>query len=86
MATEDAVVLAACVDLCGGNPEAAFRRYQEERYLRTGKVQITARYYGDVYHAAGVVRELRNGLFAGKAPDPTFASMAWLYDGIKVPA
>jgi salicylate hydroxylase len=86
MATEDAVVLAACVDLSGGNFEAAFRRYQGERYLRTGKVQMTARYYGDVYHAAGVVRELRNGLFAGKAPDPTFATMAWLYDGIKVPA
>ena len=86
MATEDAVVLAACVELSGGNFEAAFRRYQDERYLRTGKVQMTARYYGDVYHAAGVVRELRNGLFAGKAPDPTFATMAWLYDGIRVPA
>ncbi len=86
MATEDAVVLATCVKLCGGNLEGAFKRYQAERYLRTGKVQMTARYYGDVYHAAGVVRELRNGLFAGKAPDPTFASMAWLYDGIKLPA
>jgi 2-polyprenyl-6-methoxyphenol hydroxylase-like FAD-dependent oxidoreductase len=86
MATEDAVVLAACVEFSGGNLEAAFRRYQDERYLRTGKVQMTARYYGDVYHAAGVARELRNGLFAGTAPDPTFAAMAWLYDGIKVPA
>jgi len=86
MATEDAVVLAACVALSGGNLAAAFKRYQEERYLRTGKVQMTARYYGDVYHAAGVVRELRNGLFAGKAPDPAFATMAWLYDGIRVPA
>ena len=86
MATEDAVVLAACVELSGGNLESAFRRYQDERYLRTGKVQMTARYYGDVYHAAGVARELRNGLFAGKAPDPSFATMAWLYDGIKVPA
>ena len=86
MATEDAVVLAACVALSGGNLDGAFRRYQDERYLRTAKVQMTARYYGDVYHAAGVVRELRNGLFAGKAPDPGFATMAWLYDGIKVPA
>ena len=85
MATEDGVVLAACVDLSAGNLEAAFRRYQDERYLRTAKVQVTARYYGDVYHAAGVVRELRNGLFVGKAPDPNFSTMAWLYDGIKVP-
>ena len=86
MATEDAVVLAACVALSGGNLDGAFRSYQDERYLRTAKVQMTARYYGDVYHAAGVVRELRNGLFAGKAPDPGFSTMAWLYDGIKVPA
>ena len=86
MATEDAVVLAACVELSGGQLEQAFRRYQDERYLRTARVQMTARYYGDVYHAAGVVRELRNGLFAGKPPDPTFSSMAWLYDGIKVPS
>ena len=85
MATEDGVVLAACVDLSAGNLEAAFRRYQDERYLRTAKVQVTARYYGDVYHAAGVVRELRNGLFVGKAPDPNFSTMAWLYDGIRVP-
>ena len=68
MATEDAVVLAACVELSGGQLEQAFRRYQDERYLRTARVQMTARYYGDVYHAAGVVRELRNGLFAGKPP------------------
>ncbi|MEO8203126.1 MAG: 3-hydroxybenzoate 6-monooxygenase [Betaproteobacteria bacterium] len=85
MATEDAVVLAACVEASGGDLGFAFKRYQDERYLRTAKVQVTARYYGDVYHASGVVRELRNGLFAGKPPDPQFSSMAWLYDGIAVP-
>src|SRR4051812_16531339 len=42
MATEDGVVLAACVELSGGNLEAAFKRYQDERYLRTGRVQTTA--------------------------------------------
>ena len=37
---------------------AVLMTYQDERYLRTARVQITSRYYGDLYHAAGVVREL----------------------------
>ncbi len=85
MAIEDAVVLAACAELCGWDFERAFRRYQDERYLRTARVQITSRYYGDVYHAAGVVRELRNQMLRERPPDPSFSGLAWLYDGIRVP-
>ena len=43
-----------------GDFAAAFRAYQEARYLRTGRVQIMARVYGEVYHASGVAKELRN--------------------------
>ncbi|MGA7986385.1 MAG: 3-hydroxybenzoate 6-monooxygenase [Burkholderiales bacterium] len=89
MAIEDAVVLAACVELTGRDWEMAFRWYQDERYLRTARVQITSRYYGDLYHAAGVVRELRNQFLAPKPGadpgQPSFEGIAWLYDGIKVP-
>ena len=42
---------------------AAFQKYQQPRYLRTGRVQLTARFYGDIYHASGVQRELRNQMF-----------------------
>jgi 2-polyprenyl-6-methoxyphenol hydroxylase-like FAD-dependent oxidoreductase len=86
MATEDGVVLAACVGLSGGNIEAAFKRYQDERYLRTARVQTTARFYGDVFHVAGVMRELRNAWLAEPSAGPPGQAMAWLYDGIKVPA
>ena len=89
MAIEDAVVLAAYAELSGRDWEKAFRRYQDERYLRTARVQITSRYYGDLYHAAGVVRELRNQFLAPKPGadpgQPSFEGIAWLYDGIKVP-
>jgi len=89
MAIEDAVVLAAYVELSGRDWEKALRWYQDERYLRTARVQITSRYYGDLYHAAGVVRELRNQFLApkpGADPDrPGFEGIAWLYDGIGVP-
>jgi 2-polyprenyl-6-methoxyphenol hydroxylase-like FAD-dependent oxidoreductase len=90
MAIEDAVVLAAYAELSGGDWAKAFRWYQDTRYLRTARVQITSRYYGDIYHAAGVVRELRNQFLAlkpGTDPEnPGFEGMAWLYDGIRVPS
>ena len=90
MAIEDAVVLAAYVELSGRDYAKAFRWYQDVRYLRTARVQITSRYYGDLYHAAGVVRELRNQFLApspgADSGDPSFEGIAWLYDGIKVPA
>jgi salicylate hydroxylase len=86
MAIEDAVVLAAYAKISGWDFERAFRRYQDERYLRTARVQITSRYYGDIYHAAGVVRELRNWIVGTKpGARPSFEGMAWLYDGIRVP-
>jgi len=86
MAIEDAVVLAEYAVLTGFDWEKAFRGYEDARYKRTARVQIMSRYYGDAYHAAGVVRELRNDLLAptpGAAPD--FEGVAWLYDGIRLP-
>ncbi|MDH4188938.1 MAG: 3-hydroxybenzoate 6-monooxygenase, partial [Betaproteobacteria bacterium] len=86
MAIEDAVVLAAYVEISDGDFERAFQWYQDARYLRTARVQITSRYYGDVYHAAGVVRELRNQIVGSKpGAAPSFEGMAWLYEGIRVP-
>jgi salicylate hydroxylase len=86
MAIEDAVVLAAYAKLAGFDWEKVFQRYEDARYKRTARVQIMSRYYGDAYHAAGVVRELRNDILApvpGAPPD--FDSVAWLYDGIALP-
>lgn len=91
MAIEDAVVLAAYLELSGWNFEKAFDWYEQARYLRTARVQVTARYYGDIYHAAGVVREVRNWFLRPDAPPdpkakPSFSGVAWLYDGITVPS
>lgn len=82
MAVEDAVCLADQVEKAGGDFERAFQSYEQLRYLRTARVQVTARYYGDVFHASGVVRELRNELLAGRSPQVAYDGMAWLYDGI----
>ena len=91
MAIEDAVVLAAYGEISGWDFARAFRWYEDARYLRNARVQTTARYYGDIYHASGVVREVRNWFLApGPKADPgakpSFEGVAWLYDGIRIPS
>lgn len=79
MAMEDAVCLAGELRNTH-NLEQAFSRYQNKRYLRTGRVQLTARLYGEAYHAAGVTRELRNNMLESRTDHQGYESLAWLYD------
>ena len=81
MATEDAGVLAEKVAAQPDNLPAAFQAYQQERYLRTARVQIMARVYGDFYHARGVTAELRDLALMDRTPQQSYDGIAWLYDG-----
>jgi 3-hydroxybenzoate 6-monooxygenase len=81
MATEDAVALA---DRVAGTPDdlpGAFRAYVNQRYLRTARVQIMARVYGDFYHARGPAAELRNQMLGGRTPEESYDGISWLYGG-----
>jgi 3-hydroxybenzoate 6-monooxygenase len=79
MSIEDAVCLADKVVAADGDYAAAFRAYQQARYLRTGRVQIMARIYGEFYHAGGVAKELRNMMLSSRKPEDAMAGMEWLY-------
>jgi 3-hydroxybenzoate 6-monooxygenase len=79
MAVEDAVCLADKAVEMNGDYASAFRAYQAARYLRTGRVQIMARVYGEFYHAAGVAKELRNLMLGSRTPDDAMTGMDWLY-------
>jgi salicylate hydroxylase len=79
MAIEDAVCLANEAEKARGDFAAAFRAYQAARYLRTGRVQIMARVYGEFYHASGVARELRNTMLGSRTPEQAAEAMEWLY-------
>jgi salicylate hydroxylase len=81
-AIEDACVLREALRASKGDFAAAFQKYQQARYLRTGRVQLTARFYGDIYHASGVTRELRNQMFQSGQESAGFAGLKWMYDGI----
>jgi len=76
MALEDALCLAKCLDE-SDSVEAAFEAYPLKRFLRTGRVQLAARLYGEFYHADGVRRELRNAY----VKNLSYEGLAWLYDG-----
>jgi salicylate hydroxylase len=82
MAIEDAVTLGAALRATPDDVPAAFRVYQQARYLRTGRVQLTARFYGEIYHASGVMRELRNRMFQSGHEAAGFIGAQWLYKGI----
>jgi 3-hydroxybenzoate 6-monooxygenase len=81
MATEDAVWLAEKAAAAPDDLPSAFRAYQEQRYLRTGQVQIMARIYGEFYHARGVAAELRNRMLAARTSTDSYEGIAWLYGG-----
>jgi salicylate hydroxylase len=81
MATEDAVCLAHHLS-SGGDVEAALMAYQGDRYLRTARVQMTARLYGDIYHAAGPVAELRQMMLSGRTPEQAYNGVSWLYSDV----
>lgn len=82
MAVEDAVVLAGELASTPDDVTGALQGYCDARYLRTGRVQLSARLYGEVYHASGVTRELRNAFVRSKSLENHLDGMAWLYDGI----
>ncbi len=82
-AIEDAVVLGEAIHHTGGDWPRAMQMYNDERYLRTSRVQLTARFYGDIYHASGVMRELRNQLFQSGTESAGFAGLKWMYSGIE---
>ncbi len=81
MALEDGVVLAEKLAAAGSEIPAALLAYQEERYLRAARVQLTSRFFGEIMHARGGARDLRNHLMSRRDPD-NYWELDWLYRGI----
>jgi hypothetical protein len=49
--------------------------------LRTARVQIMARVYGEFYHARGVTAELRDVAVSSRTTEQTYDGISWLYGG-----
>lgn len=81
MSLEDSVCIAEMVERHPGDVHAAFTAYEQARYLRTGQAQVTARFLDTAFHAAGVVRELRERMVKGSIGALLPTALDWLYAG-----
>jgi 3-hydroxybenzoate 6-monooxygenase len=85
MAIEDGACLADCIAGGNGDYEAAFRRYETARAVRTARVTLESRYIWDVYHSDGIAREVYWQTLGERSEADTFQCLAWLYDGFHLP-
>jgi len=76
-AVEDASALAASLSR-EPDVRSAFAAYEEERKLRTARVQRTARWFGDVMHLSGPGAFFRNRYLAVRSPQE-YREFDWLY-------
>jgi 3-hydroxybenzoate 6-monooxygenase len=81
MAIEDGLCLADCLSAAGDDYEAAFRRYEVARAVRTARVTVESRYIWDVYHSEGITRDVYWQMMGERSETDTFQCLAWLYDG-----
>ncbi|MFW3168566.1 3-hydroxybenzoate 6-monooxygenase [Geodermatophilus sp. CPCC 206100] len=81
MAIEDAWVLGELLGQADDAP-SWLRAYQDQRSVRTARVTLLSRLYGELYHADGMAREVRRDMLRGWEGPRTHESFAWLYDGI----
>jgi len=86
MAIEDGLCLADCIAAANGDHEAAFRRYENARVVRTARVTLESRYIWDIYHSDGINREVYWQMLGERTEADTFQCLAWLYDGFALSA
>jgi 2-polyprenyl-6-methoxyphenol hydroxylase-like FAD-dependent oxidoreductase len=80
MAMEDAVCLSATLDGHRTDMAAGLVSYQEQRLVRTARVQLGARAIGDhINHAEGVHARVRNEILRGMSTEDCYDRLAWLY-------
>ncbi len=79
MAMEDAVTLGEALRVTGKDWDAALQLYQHSRITRTGRIVLSGREMGRLYHAAGVERLIRNSLWKGRSQERFYDAMEWLY-------
>jgi salicylate hydroxylase len=77
-ALEDAVTLAKCLADHPHDPPTAFSDFEQRRVLRTSRVQLTARNFGEVIHYGGLAAEVRDAILRARNPRD-YSHVEWLY-------
>jgi 2-polyprenyl-6-methoxyphenol hydroxylase-like FAD-dependent oxidoreductase len=79
MALEDAVTLGEALRINNNDWEKALDLYQRSRITRTGRIVLSGREMGRIYHAKGVERLIRNSLWKDRSTEQFYDAMEWLY-------
>ena len=79
MAMEDAVTLGEALRVNGNDWDRALDLYQRSRVARTGRIVLSGREMGRLYHATGVERLIRNSLWKGRSQERFYDALEWLY-------
>ncbi|MBT5945487.1 MAG: 3-hydroxybenzoate 6-monooxygenase [Rhodospirillaceae bacterium] len=80
MAMEDAVCLSDALDGHRADIHAGLIAYQDQRLVRTARVQLGARAIGDhINHAEGMHARVRNEILRAMSTEDCYDRLAWLY-------
>lgn len=79
MAMEDAVTLGEALRVNNNDWEKALPLYQKNRVTRTGRIVLSGREMGRIYHATGVERLIRNSLWKDRSQERFYDAVEWLY-------
>ena len=83
-ALEDSDALATMVAKNSGPSgvdwDTSLAHYEETRTARTARVQTTARDWGELWHAEGLLRSVRNAMLTDRRPED-YRYIDWLYAG-----
>jgi 3-hydroxybenzoate 6-monooxygenase len=86
MAIEDAVYLAALLEVTGGDVITAFQRFQHDRVIRTSRVQLESRALWDMYHAEdAIARDVRRQQYQERTAEDYYRCLNWLWQPIAMP-
>ncbi len=79
MALEDAVTLGEALRVNDNDWVRALELYQRSRIARTGRIVLSGREMGRLYHARGVERLIRNSLWKDRKQERFYDAIEWLY-------
>jgi 2-polyprenyl-6-methoxyphenol hydroxylase-like FAD-dependent oxidoreductase len=86
MAIEDGVCLAELIAQYGDDFGAAYRHLEKMRAARTARVVFESRFMWRMFHPTDQTRAKIHARFRAMSRDDVWNALAWLYDGVALPA
>lgn len=79
LALEDGIELARCVELSGNDFASAWKLFEENRKVRTTKIQRESKRNGWLYHLKGAAGWSRDRVLRNTPPDLFLRRYKWIY-------